>query len=134
MQDQELAAVDLADVDALKFEVRESRGELGRWQRGEKKRLQLGLAVPVSHFFKCATRLKYNLEKTRRIIRENNKHLVPRPFTANNNDKKSINISWFARISFLRILMQKIPFETNSTTFINFLQTSLEICAKIQIH
>ena len=58
MQDQELAAVDLADVDALKFEVRESRGELARWQRGEKKRLQLGLAVPVSHFFKCATRLK----------------------------------------------------------------------------
>ena len=51
MQDQELAAVDLADVDALKFEVRESRGELGRWQRGEKKRLQLRLAVPVSHFF-----------------------------------------------------------------------------------
>ena len=34
------------------------------------------------------TRVRYNLgEKTKRKIRENNEHLVPRPLTSNNNDQ-----------------------------------------------
>ena len=40
-----------------------------------------------SIFFLRATHVKYNLEKTKRINRENNEHLVNRPLTSNNNDQ-----------------------------------------------
>ena len=39
--------------------------------------------------FLRATRLRYNLEKTKRKIRENNEHLVNRPFTSNSNEQIS---------------------------------------------
>ena len=42
----------------------------------------------IFHFFERLSSFEvqcYNLEKTKRNIRENNEHLVPRPFTSNNN-------------------------------------------------
>ena len=40
--------------------------------------------------FFCSDVLRYNLKKTKRKIRENNEHLVPRPFTSNNNGQINI--------------------------------------------
>ena len=50
------------------------------------KRIPEKYAEHLQHFFR-AMRLKNNQEKTKRKIRENNEHLVPRPFTSNNEDQ-----------------------------------------------
>ena len=49
-------------------------------------------------FFSFAIEIQYyKLERTKKRIRENNEHLVPRPFTSNNND----HISHVISVSFL---------------------------------